>query len=120
MNLEQFKSIFWWEWGHRLLGRVLALTFVAPFVVLMVRRRLPRRLIPRCVALFLLGALQGLVGWWMVKSGLEQRISVAPRRLATHLCLALLALFGLGLDGTGSWGRTNVGGGDETDGHASA
>ncbi|HXV00010.1 MAG TPA: COX15/CtaA family protein [Caulobacteraceae bacterium] len=92
MSLGQFQSIFWWEWAHRLLGRLLGLVFFVPFVALLVLRRLPRRLIGRCALLFVLGALQGVVGWWMVRSGLEDRTSVAPERLATHLGLAL-ALF---------------------------
>jgi heme a synthase len=109
MSLEQFKSIFWWEWGHRLLGRLLGLTFAAPFVVLLLLRRVPRRLIARCVALFLLGAFQGLVGWWMVQSGLERRISVAPERLATHLCLAFLLFSALIWTGLEAWAGPKVG-----------
>ncbi len=109
MSLEQFKSIFWWEWGHRLLGRVLGLAFAAPFVVLMLMRRVPRRLVGRCVALFLLGAFQGLVGWWMVQSGLERRISVAPERLATHLCLALLLFSALIWTGLEAWAGPKAG-----------
>jgi cytochrome c oxidase assembly protein subunit 15 len=92
MDLGQFQSIFWWEWAHRLLGRLLGLVFLVPFFVLLTLRRLPRRLIGPCALLFALGALQGVVGWWMVRSGLEARTSVAPERLATHLGLAL-ALF---------------------------
>jgi len=111
MSLEQFKSIFWWEWGHRLLGRLLGLTFAAPFIVLLFQRRVPRRLIPRCAALFLLGAFQGLVGWWMVQSGLEQRISVAPERLATHLCLALLLFSALIWTGLEAWAGPRAGAG---------
>jgi cytochrome c oxidase assembly protein subunit 15 len=109
MSLEQFKSIFWWEWGHRLLGRLLGLAFAAPFVVLLVSRRLPRRLVARCVALFLLGGFQGLVGWWMVQSGLERRVSVAPERLATHLCLALLLFSALIWTGLEAWAGPRVG-----------
>jgi cytochrome c oxidase assembly protein subunit 15 len=90
MTLAGFKFIFWWEWSHRLLGRLLGAAFAVPFVVFLFRRQIPRRLIWPCVALFMLGALQGVVGWWMVKSGLEGRIAVAPERLATHLSLALL------------------------------
>jgi heme a synthase len=90
MTLAQFQTIYWWEWAHRLLGRLVGLAFFAPFVVLVALRRLPRRLIWRCVLLLALGGLQGLIGWWMVKSGLEARTSVAPERLAAHLGLALL------------------------------
>jgi len=90
MNLAAFKGIYWWEWAHRLLGRLLGVAFFAPFVVFLALRRLPTRLIWRCSVLFVLGGLQGLVGWWMVASGLEGRVTVAPERLATHLGLALI------------------------------
>lgn len=90
MSLAQFQTIFWWEWSHRFLGRLLGVVFLVPFVVLAWRRILPRRLWGRCAVLFALGALQGAVGWWMVKSGLEDRTSVLPERLATHLGLALI------------------------------
>jgi cytochrome c oxidase assembly protein subunit 15 len=92
MSLEAFKTIYWWEWSHRLLGRLLGAAFGLPFVWFLVRREIPRRLIWRCAVLFALGGLQGLVGWWMVSSGLSDRISVAPERLMTHLGLAFLLL----------------------------
>jgi len=93
MSLEQFKAIYWWEWSHRLLGRLTGLAFLLPFVWFLIRREVPRRLVWRCVGLFALGGLQGLVGWWMVASGLTHRVSVAPERLAIHLGLAF-ALYG--------------------------
>jgi len=89
MSLAEFKSIFWWEWSHRLLGRLVGVTVAVPLFVLGVTRRIPGRLLWRCLLLFALGGLQGFIGWWMVKSGLENRVSVAPERLATHLGLAL-------------------------------
>jgi cytochrome c oxidase assembly protein subunit 15 len=92
MTLPRFKSIFWWEWTHRLLGRLAGAAFAIPFAVFLTARAVPRRLLGRCVLLLGLGGLQGLVGWWMVKSGLEGRISVAPERLATHLALAFVLL----------------------------
>ena len=92
MSLEAFKTIYWWEWSHRLLGRLLGAAFALPFAWFLVRREIPRRLIWRCAVLFALGGLQGLVGWWMVSSGLSDRISVAPERLMTHLGLAFLLL----------------------------
>lgn len=94
MSLGDFKTIYWWEWGHRFLGRVVGLVFFIPFVWFAVRRRLPRRLFLRLGGIFVLGALQGAVGWWMVASGLSDRVSVAPERLMVHLGLAF-ALFGL-------------------------
>jgi len=90
MTLGEFKAIFWWEWGHRLLGRLVGAVFAIPFFVLLALRRIPGRLIWRCAILLGLGGLQGLVGWWMVQSGLENRVAVAPERLATHLGLALV------------------------------
>src|SRR5580658_1736856 len=90
MTLAEFKSIFWWEWGHRLLGRLAGAVFAIPFLILLALRTMPSRLIWRCIVLLVLGGLQGLVGWWMVQSGLEHRVSVAPERLAIHLGLALI------------------------------
>ncbi|PIB97058.1 COX15/CtaA family protein [Caulobacter sp. X] len=92
MTLEGYKGIFWWEWAHRLLGRTVGVAFAIPFIVFLIRRDIPRRLIWRCAVMLGLGGLQGLVGWWMVSSGLSERVSVAPERLMTHLGLAL-ALF---------------------------
>jgi cytochrome c oxidase assembly protein subunit 15 len=92
MTLEAYKGIFWWEWAHRLLGRLVGAVFAIPFVFFLIRRMIPRRLILRCAVMLLLGGLQGLVGWWMVSSGLSERVSVAPERLMIHLGLAL-ALF---------------------------
>ncbi|HYE47907.1 MAG TPA: COX15/CtaA family protein [Caulobacter sp.] len=92
MTLNEFKGIFWWEWGHRLLGRLIGVVFAIPFVVFLIRRQIPRRLVWRCAGLLLLGGLQGVIGWWMVASGLSERVSVAPERLTVHLGLAL-ALF---------------------------
>jgi len=94
MSLAEFKTIYWWEWSHRFLGRLVGLVFFVPFVVFALRRDLPRRLFFRLGGIFVLGGLQGLVGWWMVASGLSERISVAPERLMVHLGLAF-ALFGL-------------------------
>ncbi|AZS21630.1 MULTISPECIES: COX15/CtaA family protein [unclassified Caulobacter] len=90
MTLDEFKGIFWWEWAHRLLGRVVGAAFAIPFIVFLIRRDIPRRLVWRCGVMLALGGLQGLVGWWMVSSGLSERVSVAPERLMTHLGLALL------------------------------
>ena len=90
MPLGEFQGIYWWEWIHRLLGRVTGLVIVIPFVWFLVRRELPRHLVWRCLGLFLLVALQGLVGWWMVASGLVHDVKVAPERLMLHLGLALV------------------------------
>lgn len=92
MTVEAFKGIYWWEWSHRLLGRVVGAAFALPFAFFLARRMIPRRLVWRCGVMLVLGGLQGLVGWWMVSSGLSERVSVAPERLMIHLGLAL-ALF---------------------------
>ena len=106
MSLEAFKGIYWWEWTHRLLGRLLAVAFAAPFAWFLIRRELPRRLIWRCAVLFVLGGVQGLVGWWMVKSGLADRVLVAPERLMIHLGLAFALLAGLAWTALDAWAGT--------------
>ncbi len=103
ISLSEFKFLFWWEWAHRLLARWVGVVFALPFLVLLGLRRVPRRLIGPCFVLLGLGGLQGLVGWWMVKSGLEGRASVAPERLAVHLGLALLLLSALVWTGLEAW-----------------
>lgn len=95
MSLEAFKGIFWWEWAHRLLGRMIGLAFALPFFTLLFFKQIPSRLVWRCWILLGLGALQGLVGWWMVVSGLAGRVEVAPERLTVHLGLALVIFVGL-------------------------
>jgi cytochrome c oxidase assembly protein subunit 15 len=95
MTLEEFKSIFWWEWGHRNLGRLIGLAFFIPFVVFLALGRIERAWIPRLVLLFCLGGLQGFVGWWMVASGLTERTDVSQYRLVAHLSLALVIYCGL-------------------------
>ncbi len=111
MSLAAFQSIYWWEWAHRLLGRVVGAAFVIPFVAFLAAKRIPRRLVWRAWVLLGLGGLQGLVGWWMVASGLSGRVDVAPERLATHLGLALVLFCGLIWTGLESWfgpGRPSV------------
>lgn len=103
MSLAEFQGIFWWEWAHRLLGRLIGAAFALPFLVFLLLRRLPRRLIVRCGVLLALGGLQGLIGWWMVSSGLSERVDVAPERLAVHLGLALLIFMGLIWTGLEAW-----------------
>jgi len=103
MELGQFKAIYWWEWSHRLLGRLLGIVFLVPFVWFAVRQEIPKRLLLRCGLLFVLGGLQGVVGWWMVASGLSDRVSVAPERLAIHLGLAFLLLSALVWTALDAW-----------------
>ncbi|MEA2863217.1 MAG: heme a synthase, partial [Bradyrhizobium sp.] len=90
MTLAEFKTIFWWEWSHRLLGRVIGIAYLLPFLWFMWRGALRADLRRRLWLIFGLGALQGAVGWWMVASGLSQRVEVSQYRLATHLVLALV------------------------------
>jgi cytochrome c oxidase assembly protein subunit 15 len=90
MTLGEFKWIFFWEYLHRLWGRLIGVVFAVPFLWFLLRGRIPRRLAPRLVGLFVLGGLQGLLGWWMVKSGLADRIEVSQYRLAAHLAAAVL------------------------------
>jgi cytochrome c oxidase assembly protein subunit 15 len=88
MSLEAFKTIYWWEWTHRLLGRVIGVAFLLPFLFFLWRGWVAPSLRPRLWFIFGLGALQGAVGWWMVASGLAGRTEVSQYRLATHLILA--------------------------------
>jgi cytochrome c oxidase assembly protein subunit 15 len=88
MSLEAFKGIFWWEYFHRLLGRAIGAVFLLPLLWFVARRRIPPGLAPRLFGIFLLGALQGAVGWYMVKSGLVDDPRVSQLRLTVHLGLA--------------------------------
>ena len=90
MTLAQFKTIYFWEWFHRLWGRLIGAVFLLPFLYFLVQRKIPASLAPRLVLLFLLGAFQGALGWWMVESGLEHRIEVSQYRLAAHLGTAIV------------------------------
>ncbi len=103
MSLDEFKSIYWWEWAHRFLGRLIGVAFFVPFVMFWFAGYIPRTLLPRLIGLFLLGGVQGAVGWYMVKSGLVDRTDVSQYRLAAHFGIALVILgytlwllFGLG------------------------
>jgi cytochrome c oxidase assembly protein subunit 15 len=90
MSLDEFKSLFWWEWSHRLLGRTLGAVFLLPFLFFLWRGLIDRRLAGALLGIFALGAVQGAVGWWMVSSGLTERVVVSQYRLAFHLTLACL------------------------------
>lgn len=93
MELEEFKEIFFWEWFHRVLGRVVGLVFFIPFMYFLITKEITGgKNIIKYFSLFLLGGAQGLLGWWMVKSGLVDRPDVSHFRLATHLSLALILL----------------------------
>ena len=88
MSLSQFKTIFWWEWAHRLLGRTIGAVFLLPFLFFLWRGWVGPGLRGRLWLLFFLGGAQGAVGWWMVSSGLSERVSVSQYRLAFHMTLA--------------------------------
>ena len=89
MMLSDFKTIFWWEWSHRVLGRAIGAAYLLPFLYFVWRGAIGAELKRRLWLIFGLGALQGAVGWWMVASGLSERVEVSQYRLATHLVLAL-------------------------------
>lgn len=92
MTLGEFEFIFWWEWAHRLLGRLIGVVFFVPFVIFATLHMLPRRIWGRLITIFILGGLQGALGWYMVASGLVDRVSVSQYRLAAHLTLAAIIL----------------------------
>jgi heme a synthase len=95
ITLAGFKVIFFWEYSHRLLGRLIGLAFALPLLWFWVRRRVPPGFGGRLLALLALGGLQGVIGWWMVVSGLSVRINVSHIRLAIHLITALVLLVGI-------------------------
>jgi heme a synthase len=93
--VEDFKFIYFWEWVHRLLGRLIGLSFALPFAWFAFKRAIPDGYGGRLVALLVLGGMQGVIGWWMVTSGLTERTDVSHFRLATHLLMAFIILGGL-------------------------
>ncbi len=103
MTLDAFKAIYWWEWTHRLLGRAIGAVFLIPFAWFLMRGSIPRPYRWRIAALFVLGAAQGALGWYMVKSGLADRVEVSQYRLAAHLALAV------GIAGYAFWLGLSIG-----------
>jgi cytochrome c oxidase assembly protein subunit 15 len=93
MSLAAFKLIYWWEWTHRFLGRLIGVVFLLPFLYFLATGQLGRPLMARLGGIFALGGLQGFIGWYMVSSGLADRIAVSQYRLALHMTLAV-AIFG--------------------------
>jgi cytochrome c oxidase assembly protein subunit 15 len=89
-TIEEFKSIFFWEYLHRVIGRVIGLVFIIPFIYFLIRKRLSKKVIFQSLILLAMGGLQGFIGWWMVKSGLVKNPDVSHYRLATHLITAFL------------------------------
>ncbi len=95
MSLSQFQFIFFWEWVHRLLGRLIGVAFALPLLWFAWKRAIPEGYGWRLTALLALGGLQGAIGWWMVESGLSERTDVSHYRLAVHLLTALFIMGGL-------------------------
>jgi cytochrome c oxidase assembly protein subunit 15 len=91
MTIAEFKNIYWWEWGHRFLGKVVGIVYALPFFFFLFTGRLRGRF-RLTILLFALGGLQGAIGWWMVTSGLFDRLDVSPFRLAIHLAMAFVIL----------------------------
>lgn len=89
-TLSEFKTIFFWEYIHRLLGRFIGLVFIIPFIYFLIKKRLSKSLIIECCILLFMGGTQGAIGWWMVKSGLVNNPDVSHFRLAIHLITAFL------------------------------
>ena len=89
-DLEDFKGIYFWEWLHRLIGRLIGIVFLIPFLYFLITKQLTRPTIKKSIVLLLLGAFQGFLGWYMVKSGLVDRPDVSHYRLAMHLTTAFI------------------------------
>jgi cytochrome c oxidase assembly protein subunit 15 len=89
-TLEEFKSIFFWEYLHRLIGRLIGIVFIIPFIYFLIRKKLTKKLLIQCLLILSMGGFQGFLGWWMVKSGLVNDPDVSHYRLAIHLIAAFL------------------------------
>ena len=93
MSLSNFKEIFFWEYFHRLWGRLIGIVFIIPFIILIIFKKIPISILPNLFLILFLGGLQAIIGWWMVKSGLVNDPSVSQYRLVLHLSNAMLILF---------------------------
>ena len=92
MDLSAFKEIFWWEYVHRLWGRMIGLAFFVPLMFFLIFRKIPKQLAPKISLITILGCTQAFIGWWMVKSGLSGEPLVSQYRLAAHLGMAFIIL----------------------------
>lgn len=92
-TLEEFKSIYWWEYTHRLLGRMIGIVFLIPFVYFLIKKKFDNTFLRKMIVLLILGAFQGILGWFMVKSGLQKEPHVSHYRLAAHL-ISAFTVFG--------------------------
>ncbi len=100
-SLEDFRHIYWWEYIHRLIGRLIGIVFIVPFFYFLIKKQISKALLPKLILIFLLGALQGFLGWYMVKSGLVNNPFVSHYRLAIHLITAFITfgyIFWVSLD----------------------
>ena len=95
MSLAEFKFIYWWEWAHRFFGRLIGIAYAVPLFVFWLLGRVPKGLLPKLLAILALGGLQGFFGWYMVQSGLVERVDVSHYRLALHLVTAFVILASL-------------------------
>ena len=93
MGITEFKKIFFWEYIHRLFGRLIGILFLIPFILFIIKKRISNPIIFRLLIILLLGSLQGLIGWWMVKSGLAEKPDISQYRLSIHLANAFLIMF---------------------------
>jgi cytochrome c oxidase assembly protein subunit 15 len=89
-TIEDFKSIYFWEWLHRVIGRLIGLVFIIPFIYFLATKQLTKSTLKKCIVLLVLGGFQGFLGWYMVKSGLVDNPDVSHFRLAAHLTTAFL------------------------------
>lgn len=92
-EVSDFKKIYWWEYIHRLLGRIIGIVFIVPFIWFWIKKKIPPGFLKKAIILFVLGGFQGFLGWFMVKSGLSENIYVSHYRLAIHL-ISAFAVFG--------------------------
>ena len=120
MSLAQFKRIFRMEYAHRMLGRGVGVVFLVPFLVFLAMRAIPGAMVPQLAAVFMLGAAQGVLGWYMVRSGLVDEPRVSQYRLAAHLSLAVVIYLWLLVLGLRTLGGGAPGAGGGGDGDASA
>ena len=92
MTLSQFQFIYWWEWSHRFFGRLIGVAFAIPLLFFWITKRIPKGYLPKLIGILALGGLQGFFGWYMVQSGLSERVDVSHYRLALHLTTAFVIL----------------------------
>ena len=93
MSLSEFKVIYLWEWGHRFLARVVGLIALLPFVYFLISKKLSKSQIKKSLLIIILIGIQGYIGWYMVQSGLTERVDVSQYRLATHLTMAFIIIY---------------------------